>query len=245
MFCTKCGKQNKDEAKFCVYCGHSFTGKPQASEAPKAPKVTTYRAEEKKSSSGSKVVIIVVIVLLVAAVLGGVGFAVYKLADSVANEDNYTSASSDDEDEEKSEKKSNKKSEEAEETEALTEEETEPETESVTEEETEETTELEEETEYVEAPVSETEDYIIPYSDSRYLTEEDLAGLTKEQLRLARNEIYARHGRRFNDAGLQSYFDSQEWYNGTIEPDDFNMSVFNDYEMKNKDYILAYEQGKN
>lgn len=89
------------------------------------------------------------------------------------------------------------------------------------------------------------DEYILPNSNNVYLTEEDLAGLTKEELRIARNEIYARHGRKFNDSGLQSYFDSKSWYVGTILPEDFTESyaaaVFNQYELANKDFIAKYE----
>lgn len=87
-----------------------------------------------------------------------------------------------------------------------------------------------------------TSEYLLPDSDSRYLTEDDLAGFTAEQCRLARNEIYARHGRRFSDAALQRYFDSLSWYNGTIEPSDFNDNVFNSYERANCRLIVQYEQ---
>ena len=86
------------------------------------------------------------------------------------------------------------------------------------------------------------DDYILPNSDSEYLTKEDLEDLTSEELRLARNEIYARHGRRFNDATLQSYFDACSWYNGTIDPDDFSENVLNQYEKKNLDKIVNYEK---
>ena len=87
-----------------------------------------------------------------------------------------------------------------------------------------------------------TSEYLLPDSDSRYLTEDDLAGFTAEQCRLARNEIYARHGRRFSDAALQRYFDSLSWYNGTIEPSDFNDNVFNSYERANCILIIDYER---
>ncbi len=39
-----------------------------------------------------------------------------------------------------------------------------------------------------------TEDYVLPDSSTRYLTKADLEGLTKEECRIARNEIYARYG---------------------------------------------------
>ena len=60
-------------------------------------------------------------------------------------------------------------------------------------------------------------------------------------LRLGRNEIYARHGRRFLDEEIQSYFDSMPWYEGTIEPEDFKESVLNKYEKRNLQKIKLYE----
>lgn len=86
------------------------------------------------------------------------------------------------------------------------------------------------------------EDYILPDSSTRLLTEADLAGLSKEELRLARNEIYARHGRRFDDAGLQSYFDGKSWYSGTIDPEDFSESLMTETEKSNLELIQQYEQ---
>ena len=84
-----------------------------------------------------------------------------------------------------------------------------------------------------------TSEYVIANSDTRILTEDDLLGLSKEDLRLARNEIYARHGRKFNDQYLQDYFNHCSWYQGIIEPEDFTLS---DIEFRNKDIILAYEE---
>lgn len=84
--------------------------------------------------------------------------------------------------------------------------------------------------------------YICPESNSRYLTEADLAGLSDWELLLARNEIYARHGRKFDDPDIRAYFESKSWYNGTVSPDSFNVSVFNDYELKNIEFIQAHEK---
>ena len=55
-------------------------------------------------------------------------------------------------------------------------------------------------------------DEILPESDVRLLTEEDLEDLSKHQLFVARNEIYARHGRSFASPDLQSHFSSLDWY---------------------------------
>ena len=91
------------------------------------------------------------------------------------------------------------------------------------------------------AGVAERE-YILPDSNTAYLTEADLAGLTKEELRLARNELYARHGRKFKDEGLNQYFSAKSWYRPSIEPDQFNESVFNEYEIANRKLIADYEK---
>ena len=87
------------------------------------------------------------------------------------------------------------------------------------------------------------EDYILPTSNVEYLTREDIDHLTPEQCRFARNEIYARNGRRFVTDDLQYYFDSKEWYEGTVEAADFNdMTMLNEYEKANATLILEYEK---
>ncbi|MDO4615586.1 MAG: YARHG domain-containing protein, partial [Lachnospiraceae bacterium] len=65
-------------------------------------------------------------------------------------------------------------------------------------------------------------EYILVNSASKYLSAVDVQNLSAEELRLARNEIFARHGRTFRDAELQSYFDSCSWYSGTVDPDTFD-----------------------
>lgn len=75
--------------------------------------------------------------------------------------------------------------------------------------------------------------YVTPDSREIYLTEEDVRNLSAEELRIARNEIYARHGRRFRSQDLQEYFDSKDWYHGTIQPDDFQDDLLNEYEKAN------------
>jgi len=53
---------------------------------------------------------------------------------------------------------------------------------------------------------------IFPDSSERLLVPADLSGMSREQLRLARNEIYARRGRIFDSPDLQEYFGRQPWY---------------------------------
>lgn len=99
-------------------------------------------------------------------------------------------------------------------------------------------------TEAAEAGKSEDGEYVIPDSDTRKLKDADVSNLSKEQLRLARNEIMARHGRRFKDAGLQSYFDSKSWYKGTVSPEDFDANMesrLSKIERANVEMIKKYE----
>jgi hypothetical protein len=57
--------------------------------------------------------------------------------------------------------------------------------------------------------------YIFANSDRVRLTPDMLRGLTRDQLRLARNEIYARRGRFFRDPQLAAYFGRFDWYKPT------------------------------
>ncbi len=101
---------------------------------------------------------------------------------------------------------------------------------------------------YMEATTSAAQlfvnDFVVYDSDNRYLLPSDLQRLTAEQLRLARNEIYARRGRRFKDAELQKYFNSKSWYQGTVAVENFHDSIFNDYERANAYFIQDYERLK-
>jgi peptidoglycan hydrolase-like protein with peptidoglycan-binding domain len=56
---------------------------------------------------------------------------------------------------------------------------------------------------------------ILPHSDDKLLVEEDLIGLDKMGLRFARNEIFARHGYRFEAADVREHFAALKWYQPT------------------------------
>lgn len=91
----------------------------------------------------------------------------------------------------------------------------------------------------------ETAEYILPNSNSEYISESDLYGLSEWEVRIARNEIMARHGRRFKDQFLQDYFDSCSWYYGAVSPEEFDKnyeSNLNEYEKKNATTIKEYEK---
>lgn len=73
------------------------------------------------------------------------------------------------------------------------------------------------------------------------LTGEDFAGLSKDELKIARNEIYAAYGRIFSSQDLMNYFNSKSWYSGTVPADQFNDSVLTDVQKKNIEMIQLYE----
>ncbi len=90
------------------------------------------------------------------------------------------------------------------------------------------------------------QDYVLPESDSRAYSRSELDGLSDWELYLARNEIFARHGRMFNNEDLQAYFASCSWYNGTREPSEFDeWFVPNEYEKANAALIMEMEQDAN
>lgn len=66
-----------------------------------------------------------------------------------------------------------------------------------------------------------------------------LGELFAEDLRLLRNEIYARHGRVFKDKDLQTYFESQAWYKANPE---FNDEQLSEIESQNLAKIKEAEE---
>jgi hypothetical protein len=76
---------------------------------------------------------------------------------------------------------------------------------------------------------------------TRPLDVAEVRGLRPEDARRLRNEIYARHGRRFQDPALQRYFASFSWY----KPNDaFRENQLTDTERRNAELISQYEHGK-
>ena len=92
--------------------------------------------------------------------------------------------------------------------------------------------------------LSEDDDFIFYDSDRRVIDQDELDDLSKEQCDIARNEIYARHGRMFKSDQLQEYFNSKSWYEPRYESDSFPESLLNKTEKKNAYMILEYEKKK-
>ncbi len=74
-------------------------------------------------------------------------------------------------------------------------------------------------------------------------TEDDVSGLYVEDLRILRNEIFAKHGRVFKDAKLQKYFEAQPWYKADATfTDDKILTVLSETEFKNVSTIKSAEE---
>ena len=86
-------------------------------------------------------------------------------------------------------------------------------------------------------------DYILPNSGTVLLTKNDISGMSKDDLALARNEIYARHGRKFQSEVYQQYFESKSWYkeNPAYNYEDENANL-NEIEIKNVQFIIDAEK---
>lgn len=84
--------------------------------------------------------------------------------------------------------------------------------------------------------------YIISGSDTRYISSSEIQNMPVQVICYAKNEIYARNGRRFQSTELQNYFDEQYWYYGTISPEAFSPSYLNQYETANVELLSKREK---
>jgi len=67
----------------------------------------------------------------------------------------------------------------------------------------------------------------------------DIRGFNIDDLALARNEIYARHGYTFSEAKYANYFNSKTWYKSLNRNDDI---VLNEIELDNLTYLQKMEE---
>ncbi|MEH6938000.1 YARHG domain-containing protein [Bacillus sp. JJ664] len=80
--------------------------------------------------------------------------------------------------------------------------------------------------------------YILPESNTIKLTDEVLGNLSTNELSIARNEIYARHGYIFKSSDLNKYFSTKSWYN----PDPTYNGALNETEKYNINFIKSKEK---
>ncbi|MEH2065337.1 MAG: YARHG domain-containing protein [Nostoc sp.] len=75
----------------------------------------------------------------------------------------------------------------------------------------------------------------------RLVTDADLDGKNGLELDIMRNSIFAVHGRRFDTAELQNYFNNQSWYSSIYSPDTFPPKLLSKLEQQNVEYINKYQ----
>lgn len=83
------------------------------------------------------------------------------------------------------------------------------------------------------------EEFVLPESNSRILEADELSEMTQAELRIARNEIYARYGWWFESEDLADHFAGKAWYTAGSYTDDIALS---DVERANIDLITELEE---
>ena len=79
--------------------------------------------------------------------------------------------------------------------------------------------------------------YLLKGSNSRKLISEDYIGLSRDELRLAIYEIYARYGYQFQDPAVNKYFKNYAWYQVDSS---YNGDTLNEYERSNLAMLVNY-----
>ena len=100
-----------------------------------------------------------------------------------------------------------------------------------------------------------TSEYILPEAQYRYLEDDDLKALTLKGISYAKNELYAKYGRKFESQELSDYMATKSWYSPKYEPRTYDGEIvnrMNEYERKNiailnakEDALGPYEYDKN
>lgn len=84
-----------------------------------------------------------------------------------------------------------------------------------------------------------------PETATRMLKKEELWRYNQTDLSIARNEIFARHGRTFDNAFLNAVFRRKSWYQPSYDSKSFASiqdQVLNDFEKKNLSLLIQMEQ---
>ena len=76
------------------------------------------------------------------------------------------------------------------------------------------------------------------FFENKSISEQMLHGLSLYELRLLRNEIYARHGRLFHADWLQQYFGTQQWY---AADENFKDEELSGSDKQNVETIVKFE----
>lgn len=78
-----------------------------------------------------------------------------------------------------------------------------------------------------------------PQASARLLVSDDVVSLNKQDLRIMRNEIFARHGYIFKTTEMKGYFERLSWYKPIY--DDVTNQLTS-VEKSNVEFIKGYEK---
>lgn len=88
------------------------------------------------------------------------------------------------------------------------------------------------------------DDYYFRTLSEQVLTEEELYDMNLFDCRIAINELYAKHGRTFNNSFIRKIFELKTWYEPKYEATEFDAMVetlLTEIEMQNLQLLLEYE----
>lgn len=77
-----------------------------------------------------------------------------------------------------------------------------------------------------------------PFTSVRLVTKEDIQDKSASELKIMRNEIFARHGHTFKGADMIAHFTAQPWYKATVAD---ATSRLTETEKKNAEFIRKWE----
>ena len=246
MYCPNCDTEIRDEdAQFCPVCGERLM-----SEAPGEGKKLRYDESFEEEKGKGKFPLIIIFILLAAALilflLMNDGIRKRLFGEPAVEDINQEETIEEEAETEIEVVNQGERTEEPEEEKEIKEEEpqeAEPEEAEPEEEPQEEPEEVPAEPareEPREEQVVTTNGQVFPDSSSRYLSDGEIGRLGLSQTQDAINEIYARHGYIFNTESYRKYYENLSWYHGTIPSDQFDDSIFNDYEYENVERLGAH-----
>lgn len=228
MYCKNCGKKIEDNSRFCPHCGANLVSsviqekdqdqilKRQSESETLYTRNQGQTASTKKKKSAESLVFLLPVVAVIA--VGGLWLGNGRTGNNKTENSSVESS--------------------------MIEESKQEAEESVVEESSKFSVPLSEGGEAEVSTGISPDEYILPECETRIYTREELSALSKDELRLARNEIYARHGRKFSAEDLRNYFQNKSWYTPLYEAAEFDAkgdSVLNDCEIANRNLIVELE----